>query len=140
MKLLSVDYGDTRTGIAECDPGELLASPVTVIIESWQPKLAKKIAALAEEHGAERVVVGLPRNMDGSYGPRAQKCRDLADLLHAEYGLDVVLYDERLTTVEAHKALNVTNTRGKDRKAVVDAVSAVIILEDYIKFKNNTGA
>lgn len=139
MILLSVDYGDVRTGIAVCDKQELLASPVTVIQETWQPKLAKKIAALAEEHKAERIVVGQPRNMDGSCGPRAEKCAELAAVLQNEYGLDTVLYDERLTTVEAHYALNQTDTRGKKRKEVVDAVSAVIILEDYIKYRKNQG-
>ena len=97
------------------------------------PKVAKQIAALAEEKRAELVVVGNPVNMDGTEGDRSEKCRELAALLETEYGLKTDMMDERLTTVEAHRALNVTNTRGKDRKAVIDAVSAVIILEDYIK-------
>ena len=137
--LLSVDYGDVRTGIAVCDKQEMLASPVTVIQETWQPKLAAKIAELAEAHNPERIVVGQPRNMDGSYGPRAEKCAELAALLQHEYGLDTVLYDERLTTVEAHYALNLTNTRGSKRKAVVDAVSPVIILGDYMKHEHDQG-
>ncbi len=135
--ILSVDYGDARTGIAVCDRGELLASPVTVIKESWPPKVAAVIDRIAKEKGAERIVVGYPKNMDGSRGFRAEKCAELADMLREDYGYDTDLYDERLTTVEAHRALNVTNTRGKDRKAVVDALSAVIILEDYIKFRKN---
>lgn len=137
MRILSVDYGDARTGIAVCDPQGLVVSPVTVIHESWPPKVAKAVAGLAESKKAERVVVGCPRNMDGSYGFRARKCEELADMLRKDYGLNVELYDERLTTVEAHRALSATNTRGKARKAVVDAVSAVIILEDYLKFQEN---
>lgn len=133
MIMLSVDYGDARTGIAFCDAMELLASPVTVIHETYMPKVAKQVAALAEEKRAELVVVGNPVNMDGTEGDRSEKCRELAALLETEYGLKTDMMDERLTTVEAHRALNVTNTRGKDRKAVIDAVSAVIILEDYIK-------
>lgn len=137
MIILSVDYGDVRTGIAVCDAHGLIVSPVTVIQETWPPKVAAAIADLAREKNAEKIVVGNPRNMDGSYGPRSQKCKELADQLESEYGFPTELYDERLTTVEAHRALNVTNTRGKARKAVVDAVSAVIILEDYLKFQKN---
>lgn len=137
MIILSVDYGDARTGIAVCDALEMLASPVTVIHEGYMPKVAKRIAELAEEHKAELVVVGNPVNMDGTEGDRSEKCRELAALLESEYELKTDMMDERLTTVEAHRALNVTNTRGKDRKAVIDAVSAVIILEDYLKQKRN---
>ncbi len=137
MIILSVDYGDARTGIAVCDALEMLASPVTVIKESYMPKVAKRIAELASEHRAELVVVGNPVNMDGTEGERSEKCRALAALLTEEYGLSTDLMDERLTTVEAHRALNVTNTRGKARKEVVDAVSAVIILEDYLKKRKN---
>lgn len=134
MIILSVDYGDVRTGIAVCDRSEMLASPVTVIRETYPPKTAAAIAAVAIERKAERIVVGNPLNMDGSHGPRAEKAAELASLLRDQYGFPTTMYDERLTTVEAHRALNVTNTRGKDRKAVVDAVSAVIILEDYLKY------
>lgn len=137
MVILSVDYGDARTGIAVCDAQELMVSPVTVIQESWPPKVASAIAGLARKKNAEKIVVGYPRNMDGSYGPRAKKCEELANTLQEEYGFSTDLYDERLTTVEAHRALNVTNTRGKARKAVVDALSAVIILEDYLKYQKN---
>ena len=137
MIILSVDYGDARTGIAVCDALELLSSPVTVLHESYMPKVAKQIAALAEEKRAELVVVGNPVNMDGTEGDRSAKCRELAALLESEYGLATDLCDERLTTVEAHNYLNATNTRGKDRKAVVDAVAAVIILEDYLKTRKN---
>lgn len=133
MIILSVDYGDKRTGVACCDKLEKLASPITVIEESYKVKLIEKIAILANEKKAEKIVVGLPKNMDGSEGFRAEACREFAFELSEKTGIETVLYDERLTTVSAHKVLNETNTRGQKRKAVVDALSAVMILEDYIR-------
>ncbi len=132
MIIMSVDYGDVRTGIAVCDKNEILASPVTVITERDADVLIEKILPLAAERKAEAFVVGLPKNMDGSEGFRAQACKEFAEKLREKSGLSVDMYDERLTTVSAHNALNMTNTRGKKRKAVVDAVSAVMILDDYI--------
>ncbi len=137
MIIMAVDYGDARTGIAICDKTELLASPVTVIKESYAPKLAAKVAALAAEKKAELIVVGYPINMNGTKGPRAEKCQAFAELLQQESGVTTVLRDERLTTVEAHKALNATNTRGRARKETVDAVAATLILEDYLAFRKN---
>lgn len=137
MIIMAVDYGDARTGIAICDRTELLASPVTVIKESYAPKLAAKVAALATEKKAELIVVGYPINMNGTKGPRAEKCQAFAELLQREYGITTALRDERLTTVEAHKALNATNTRGRARKETVDAVAATLILEDYLAFRKN---
>lgn len=132
MVILSVDFGRARTGIAICDKSELLASPVTVINEKYVPALVQKVAALAAERKAERIVVGLPVNMDGSEGESAQNARRFAEDLQQASGLPVDMLDERCTTMEAHQFLNATNTRGKKRKAVVDAVSAVIILENYM--------
>lgn len=132
MVILSVDYGDARTGIAVCDRMQMLASPVTVINQSYEPKVIAQIDGLAKKHGAERIVVGLPKNMDGSEGERAQKCKAFAERLNEETGIETVMWDERLTTVSAHRALNVTNVTGKKRKDIVDAVSAVMILEDYL--------
>ena len=132
MVILSVDYGDARTGIAVCDRMQMLASPVTVINQSYAPKVIAEIKALAEKHKAERIVVGLPKNMNGSEGERAEKCKDFARSLSEETGIETVMWDERLTTVSAHRALNVTNVTGKKRKEIVDAVSAVMILEDYM--------
>lgn len=140
MVILSVDYGDARTGVAVCDRLELLASPVTVIAEGYAPKLAALILAETEKSGAQELVLGLPRNMDGSEGIRAQKCREFAALLEDTCGVPVRLWDERLTTVRAHQALNQTNTRGKKRKAVVDAVAAVMILQDYIDYRKTHAA
>ncbi len=137
MIILSVDYGDMRTGIAVCDALEMLASPVTVIKESYEPKLIAKIDVLVREKKPELIVVGKPKNMDGSEGSRAQKCALFAEKLEAECGVKTVMWDERLTTVSAHRALNETNTRGKDRKNVIDAVSAVMILEDFLRHRKN---
>ena len=100
----------------------------------------QKVAALAAERGAERIVVGLPVNMDGSEGESAQNARRFADALREACGIPVDLLDERCTTMEAHVFLNATNTRGKKRKAVVDAVSAVIILENYLAKRKSSGA
>lgn len=138
MIILSVDYGDARTGIAVCDALEMLASPVTVIKESYEPKLIEKIKTVISERKPSLIVVGKPKNMDGTEGFRAQKCIEFAKNLEEEAGIKTVLWDERLTTVSAHKALNVTNTRGKDRKNIVDAVSAVMILEDFLRHRKNT--
>lgn len=138
MVILSVDYGDVRTGIAVCDFLEMLASPVTVIKENYEPKLIEKIKIIISEKKPSLIVVGKPRNMDGTEGFRAEKCIGFAKELEKETGVRTVMWDERLTTVSAHKALNVTNTRGKDRKDVVDAVSAVMILEDYLRHRKNS--
>ncbi len=132
MVILGVDHGDVRTGVAVCDKNEMLASPVTVITERRDPVLAEKLAALAAQYGAGEIVMGLPKNMDGSLGFRAQAILDFVPVLEAASGLPVVLRDERLSTVSAHRLLNETDTRGKKRKQTVDAVSAVLILEDHL--------
>ena len=138
MIILSVDYGDKRTGIAVCDKLEMLASPVCVITEWNIDALANKIIDVANEKKAEEIVVGLPKNMDGSEGFRADACKELGEKLKALTEVPIKFWDERLTTVSAHKILSDNNVRGKKRKAVVDAVAADIILQDYIdsrKFK-----
>lgn len=133
MIILSVDYGDARTGIAVCDKMEILASPVTVIHESYEPKVIAKIKEIVSEKKPELIVVGLPVNMDGSKGERAQKCALFAEKLREETGIEVKLCDERLTTVSAHRVLSDNNVRGQKRKNVVDAVSAVMILESFLR-------
>lgn len=138
MIILSVDYGDARTGVGICDKNEILASPVRVISERDKSVLIQKITSVAKERKAELIVVGLPKNMDGSEGFRAQACREFAQELQNVSQIETTLYDERLTTVSAHNALNATDTRGKKRKAVVDAVSAVMILEDFIAKRKKT--
>lgn len=134
MIIMSVDLGDARTGIAVSDKGEGFAFPRTVINEWNKDKLIEKILLEAEMAGAEKIVVGLPKNMDGSLGFKAQECTELADKIRVGFNAgEVVMWDERCTTVSAHHALNATNTRGKKRKSVVDAVAATMILEDYLR-------
>ena len=117
----------------------MIASPVTVIAEKDFNKCIEKTAALAKEQRAEQIVVGYPMNMNGTVGERAEKCRLFAEELEKLTNCPVKLWDERCTTVSAHNDLNVTNTRGKKRKAVVDAVAAVLILESYLGFRRNSG-
>ncbi len=137
MVILSVDYGRVRTGIAVCDRNEIIASPVEVIRETDSEILAEKIAYIAKQKQAEMIVLGLPKNMDGTEGESAENVRNFAVILEEKTGLTVALHDERGTTVTAHRYLNMTDTRGKKRKAVVDSVAAVIILEDYMNFRRN---
>ena len=137
MIIMSVDLGKARTGIAISDNGESFAFPKTVITEYNTEKLIDKICNLAKEYSAELIVVGLPRNMDGSFGSRAEECKAIAEQIKLKSEVDTVMWDERCTTVSAHTALNYTDTKGKKRKNVIDAVAAVIILEDYLKFRQN---
>lgn len=133
MKIMSVDYGDRRTGIALSDIRGILASPLTVIKESYQPKLAKEIVSLAVDNDVKTVVIGLPRNMDGSYGYRCDECKSLGEAIsNINAELNICFEDERLTTVMAHNVLSKNNVRGKKRKDTVDAVSAVMILQSYL--------
>lgn len=134
MIIMSVDLGDARTGIAVSDNGESFAFPRTVIQEWNKDRLIEKILAEAKKVEAGKIVVGLPKNMDGSLGFKAQECTEIANKIREKFiAGDVVMWDERCTTVSAHHALNATNTRGKKRKAIVDAVAATMILEDYLR-------
>ena len=135
MVILSVDYGDARTGIAVCDAMEFLASPVEVIHQSYEPKVLSRVNEICAKLKPSMIVVGLPKNMDSTIGERAQKCIDFAQKLGELTGIETVMWDERLTTVEAHGYLNNTNTRGQKRKNVVDAVAATIILQDYLDYR-----
>ena len=137
MIILGVDFGDARTGLAICDKGEMLASPIGVISEHDFDRCMEKVADAAKEHRAQMIVVGFPKNMNGTIGERAELCRLFADGLQKLTNLPVELWDERCTTVSANSYLNVTNTRGKKRKAVVDAVAATIILESYLGYRKN---
>lgn len=132
MKILAVDLGLARTGLAVSDPMESLASPVGTIHEKDPEKLLAKVAAAAAEQGAQAVVVGHPRNMDGSRGESARRAENFAAALREATGLPVTLWDERMTTMSAIGYLNQTDTRGKKRKAVIDTVAATIILQDYL--------
>ncbi len=137
MIIMSIDLGHVRTGVAVSDPLEMIASPVGTITERRDEALLEKLATLAKEKRAEHLVVGLPRNMDGSCGESAKRCEALGKALGEMTGLPVTMWDERLTTVSAIGFLNQTDTRGKKRKAVVDTVSAVIILEDFLRSRKN---
>lgn len=137
MIILGIDLGKARTGVAICDKGELLASPLTVVTEYHREQLVEKLAVLAKENKAELLAVGLPRNMDGSEGESAQNAREIGALLEEATGLPVEFVDERGTTITAHGYLNETNTRGKKRKAGVDAMAATVILEDCLRRRRN---
>lgn len=138
MIIMSVDLGKARTGIAASDNSESFAFPKKVITEYNEEKLINKVCDSAKELGAELIVVGFPKNMDGSEGSRAEECKAIAKKITEQCSIKTVMWDERCTTISAHTALNYTNTRGKKRKEVVDAVAAVIILEDYLNFRKNS--
>ena len=137
-RILSVDFGDTRTGLAVSDPSRFLASGIGTISPGGIEKTANKVAEIAQEQRATSIVVGLPKNMDGTEGFRAQRCVEFAELLAALLpDATIVMMDERLTTVSASRYLNETNTRGSKRKGVIDTLSAEIILQnvlDKLKF------
>ena len=115
----------------------MLASPVCVLTEWNAETLAEKIIDIAKQKNAEQIVIGLPRNMDGSKGFRAEACEELGELVKSKCEIPVTFWDERLTTVSAHRILSENNVRGKKRKSVVDAVAAEIILQNYIDSRKN---
>ena len=132
-RILSVDFGDTRTGLAVSDPSRFLASGIGTVSPGGMEKTAQKVAEIATEQKATSIVVGLPRNMDGTEGFRAQRCVEFAERLAALLpDATVVMMDERLTTVSASRYLNETNTRGAKRKGVIDTLSAEIILQNAL--------
>lgn len=132
MIIMSVDLGKARTGLAVCDKTEFLASPYTVIFEKSPKMLPQRVAEAVKEAKAELIVVGLPKNMDGTEGESARNARAFAQTLTELTGVATVMQDERGTTITAHNFLNDTNTRGKKRKNAVDAVAATIILQDFL--------
>lgn len=137
MKIMAVDYGDSHTGLACCDRTETLASPLGVIDERNFMTCAERVAHAAIEYEVGLVVVGNPINMNGTIGPRSQKCRDFADMIQNYLEIPVIMWDERQTTVTAHNMMNDVNKRGKDRKKVIDAVAAAVILQNYLDFRRN---
>lgn len=132
MRILAVDYGDQRTGVAVSDPTGLIAGDAFVIAEWNSERLADKIAVECEKRGVEKIVLGNPLNMDGSAGRRSEKARAFGALLRERTGLEVVLWDERRTTVEAHDILSANDRHGKKRRQTVDAVAATLILEGFL--------
>ena len=135
MKIMGIDYGDARTGVAISDLLCTIAGTTTVLPSRNPEKLMADLVRLTKENQIGEIVVGLPKNMDGTEGSRAQLCREFAQTLKDATGLPVAMWDERRTTVEAHNILSAHNYHGKKRKETVDAVAASLILEGYMAFK-----
>ena len=131
-KYLGVDYGDVRTGLAECDPSGLIASGIGTISEGGMRKTAIRVAHEAASRSCKRIIVGLPKNMDGTEGEKAKTIRAFAASLGELTDIPIEFYDERMTTMIAHRFLSETGTYGKKRKNTVDTLSAQIILQNYI--------
>ena len=137
-RILGVDFGDTRTGLAVSDTSRFLASGIGYVSPGGIVKTAEKVAEVAREQKVSAIVVGLPKNMDGSEGFRAERCREFAELLRERLtDIPVAMMDERMTTMSASRYLNETNTRGQKRKGVIDTLSAQIILQNTLdRLKN----
>lgn len=137
MKIMAIDYGDARTGIAISDSLGMLTGFTTVIHAYTPEKVCDAVQKLIQEHQVTQLVMGFPKNMDGTEGPRAALYRELAQMLEHQTGLKPALWDERRTTVDAHRILSQNNVRGKKRKNTVDAVAASLILEAYLAYQKN---
>ncbi len=135
-RILGIDFGDARTGIAISDLLGTLVGSTTVIHSRRPEKTLEEIVRIVKENEIGEIVMGLPRNMDGSEGPRAQLCREFGQQVREATGLEVIMWDERRTTVEAHNILSDHNYHGKKRKNTVDAVAASLILEGYLNFRS----
>lgn len=134
MRIMGIDYGDARTGVAISDLLCSIVGTTCVVPSRNTDKAIADIARLVQENGVGQIVVGLPKNMDGSEGARAELCRAFAQKLREATGLEVDMWDERRTTVEAHNILSQHNYHGKRRKNTVDAVAASLILEGYLAY------
>ena len=132
MRIMAIDLGDARTGLAVSDAMGILCGEAWTMEEWDMERAAKRIAEAAKERGVERLVLGLPKNMDGSEGPRAEKSREFKAMLDAESGLPVVLWDERRSSIEAHAILLASGKKEKKHRKTVDAVAASLILEGYL--------
>lgn len=131
-KYLGVDYGDKRTGLAECDISGMLASGICTINEGGMRNTAIRVAKEAAARACKKIIIGLPKNMDGSEGERTQVIRAFADILKEYTDISIDFYDERMTTMVAYRFLGETGTYGKKRKDAIDTLSAEIILQNYI--------
>ena len=136
-KYLGVDYGDVRTGLAECDVSGMLAGPIGTIAEGGMRNTAVRVAKEAEARSCKKIVIGLPKNMNGSEGNRADTVRAFAKILSELTSIPIDFYDERMTTMEAYRFLDSTATYGKKRKNAIDTLSAEIILQGYIDKERN---
>ena len=137
MRIMAIDYGDARTGVAISDATGFLTGFTTVIHSRKAEVVLEELCKLIEQHGAEELVMGFPRNMDGTEGPRADLYRDFAARLEEKSGMTVNLWDERRTTIDAHQILCNSGKNAKKRKKVVDAVAASLILEGYLTYKRS---
>ena len=137
MRIMGIDYGDARTGVAVSDLLCSIVGKTTVIHSRNQEKTLEELLKITKENDVTEIVMGLPKNMDGTEGPRAELCRAFAQRVQESTGLPVALWDERRTTVEAHNILSEHNYHGKKRKDTVDAVAASLILEGYLIFRKN---
>lgn len=135
MRIMAIDYGDARTGVAISDATGLLAGFTTVIHSRKSEVVLDELVKLMEQHKVEELVMGFPRNMDGTEGPRADLYREFAARLEERSGMTVNLWDERRTTIEAHQILHAGGKKMKDHKKSVDAVAATLILEGYLTRK-----
>ncbi len=139
MRIMAIDYGDARTGVAVSDPTGTLAGYTAVVPSRRPERAAADIAAMAREMGVQELVMGFPRNMDGTESLRAELYRDFARLLEEAASLPVILWDERRTSLEAHDILHASGKRMIKHKKTVDAVAASLILEGYLAFKRTQG-
>jgi len=137
MKVMAIDYGDARTGVAVSDETATLTGDVWVIHSRNANNIASGIIEEAKTRGISKIVVGYPKNMNGSIGPRAEKCESFAGLLRSMCDIEIVLRDERMTTISANRVLTEAGRFGKKRKKTIDAVAASIILEEYLAFMKN---
>ena len=135
MRIMAIDYGDAHTGIAISDPTGFMAGYTTTINAYRAEVVVEQICALVKEYGVEELVLGYPKNMDGTLGPRAEKAAAMSELLKEATSLPVVLWDERRTTIDAHQILMNNGKNAKKRKKTVDVVAASLILEGYLTFK-----
>ena len=135
MRIMAIDYGDAHTGVAISDPTGFMAGYTTTINAYRAEVVVEQICALVKEYGVEELVLGYPKNMDGTLGPRAEKAAAMSELLKEATSLPVVLWDERRTTIDAHQILMNNGKNAKKRKKTVDAVAASLILEGYLTFK-----
>lgn len=132
MRIMGIDYGDARTGLAVSDEMNILVGEAWTLNE-WNPeRVADVIAQEAQKRNVRRLVLGLPKNMDGSVGPRAEKCRDFAELLRSKTDIELVMWDERRSSIEAHAILHANGKKEKKHRKTVDAVAASLILEGYL--------
>ena len=131
-KYLGVDYGDKRTGLAECDASGLISSGIGTVSEGGMRNTAERVAREAESRGCKKIIIGLPKNMDGTEGFRVETVRAFGEILSSLTDIPIDYYDERMSTMEAYRFLDGAGTFGKKRKGVVDTLSAQIILQNYI--------